>query len=239
MKNLIVVFILLPILGFAQREVQCGKAISTTKGTLVDTSSVQPRMNLETTSALVVGTTGELSLLKEDGSLSMTYAIGKVRVIAVDGLQLTFEVIEKIGVMIINGVEGRNFTEGAAVQFAEYKYDAPHLVEIKFESGAIKESGYFLCDQKMGEWKEFHENGTKKCSYRTDKNGGIDGRYAEFDDQGKIAVEGEYRNGKKTGLWTEYYSDGIIKSQGYYSSGTKTGKWIERDESGKKVKKKY
>jgi antitoxin component YwqK of YwqJK toxin-antitoxin module len=169
----------------------------------------------------------------------MTYAIGKVRITAVTGSQITFEMIEKTGVVTINGVERSNFKEGAVVQFSEYKYDSPHLIETKFESGAVKESGYMLCGQKMGEWKEFHENGTKKCSYRTDKNGGIEGRYAEFDDQGKIAVEGEYRNGKKTGLWTEYYADKTIKSQGYYYNDAKTGKWIEHDSSGKKVKKKY
>lgn len=239
MKKLILAFILLPVLGYAQREVQCGAAISVSKGSLVDTSSIQPRMKLETTSSLVVGTTGELALLKEDANFKMSYAIGRVRITAVEGSQLTFEVIEKTGVVTINGVERSNFTEGAIVQFTEYKYDSPQLTEIKYESGAIKESGYFLCGQKMGEWKEFHENGTKKCSYRTDKNGGIDGRYAEFDDKGKIAVEGEYRGGKKTGLWTEYYGDGTIKSQGYYYNDAKTGKWIEHDASGKKVKKKY
>lgn len=239
MKKLILAFIFLPIASLAQREVQCGAALSVSKGTLVDTSSMQPRMNLETTSTLVVGATGELALLKEDANFKMSYAIGKVRVTAINGSQLSFEMIEKTGVITINGVERSNFTEGAAVQFTEYKYDSPQLIETKYESGAIKESGYLLCDQKMGEWKEFHENGTKKCSYRTDKNGGIEGRYAEFDDQGKIAVEGEYRGGKKTGLWTEYYGDGTIKSQGYYYNDAKTGKWIEHDASGKKVKKKY
>ncbi|MBK6952640.1 MAG: hypothetical protein IPO32_19600 [Crocinitomicaceae bacterium] len=239
MKKLIVAFILLPMIGLAQREVQCGAALSVSKGTLADTSSIQPRMDLETSSTLTIGTTGELALLNEDGNFKMTYAIGRVRVTAVNGSQLTFEVIEKTGVVTINGVERSNFTEGAVVQFTEYKYDSPHLTETKYESGAIKESGYLLCGQKMGEWKEFHENGTKKCSYRTDKNGGIEGRYAEFDDQGKIAVEGEYRSGKKTGLWTEYYSDRTIKSQGYYYNDSKTGKWIEHDASGKKVKKKY
>jgi antitoxin component YwqK of YwqJK toxin-antitoxin module len=239
MKNLLLILLLLPLFSLAQREVQCGDALSVSKGTLVDSSSIQPRMNLESASTLVVGSTGELALLNEDGNFKMTFSIGRVRVTAINGAQVTFEITEKLGVVTINGVERSNFKEGAVVQFTEYKYDSPHLTETKYESGAIKESGYLLCGQKMGEWKEFHENGSKKCSYRTDKNGGIEGRYAEFDDQGKIAVEGEYRAGKKTGLWTEYFADGTIKSQGYYYSDAKTGKWIEHDASGKKVKKKY
>jgi hypothetical protein len=57
MKKLIVAFILLPMIGLAQREVQCGDALSVSKGTLVQTaSSIQPRMNLESASTLVVGT---------------------------------------------------------------------------------------------------------------------------------------------------------------------------------------
>ncbi|MBK6526419.1 MAG: hypothetical protein IPG07_13275 [Crocinitomicaceae bacterium] len=86
-----------------------------------------------------------MRFLNEDGNFKMTYAIGRVRVTAVNGSQLTFEVIEKTGVVTINGVERSNFTEGAVVQFTEYKYDSPHLTETKYESGAIKESGYLLC----------------------------------------------------------------------------------------------
>ncbi|MBK6526418.1 MAG: hypothetical protein IPG07_13270 [Crocinitomicaceae bacterium] len=64
MKKLIVAFILLPMIGLAQREVQCGAALSVSKGTLADTSSIQPRMDLETASTLTIGTTGELALFK-------------------------------------------------------------------------------------------------------------------------------------------------------------------------------
>ncbi|MBI3134299.1 MAG: hypothetical protein HYZ14_06435 [Bacteroidetes bacterium] len=240
MKNtLLLILFLVSISGLSQNEVKCGDAISVSKGTLADTSSVSPRMKLESVTSLVVGATGELALLTEDGNFRMTYSIGKVKVIAVENQQLTFQVIEKLGVITINGVERSNFKTDALVQFTEYKYDKPALIETKWPSGAVKESGYMLCDQKMGEWKEYHENGAAKTSYRTDKNGSIEGVYTEYHANGTKAVQGEYRYGKKTGLWTEYYDNGEINAQGYYYDGKKSGKWIEHDASGKKVKRKY
>jgi hypothetical protein len=64
MKNLLVAFILLPFASLAQREVQCGAALSVSKGTLVDSSSIQPRMDLESPTELTIGATGELALLR-------------------------------------------------------------------------------------------------------------------------------------------------------------------------------
>lgn len=240
MKKLILLFIsLISIASFSQKEVRCGDAISTSKGTLADTSSSQPRMIITTPTQLAVGANGELSLLMEDESFRMTISLARVIVTAVADDQITFSVLEKLSVIVIDGVERSNFKEGATVQFSEYEYSMPTLVETKWPSGEIKETGYMLCGGKMGEWKEFHENGSKKSSYRTDKNGDIEGRYTEYYDNGAIATDGEYRYGKKTGLWVEYFEDGVVKSQGYYYDGVKTGKWIEHDATGKKVKKKY
>src|SRR5688500_18757455 len=99
MKKIILPFLFfVPLFGLAQNEIKCGDAISISKGTLVDSSSVKPQMKLETATTLVAGATGELALLSEDANFTMTYSIGKVRVIAVTGNQLTFEVIEKLGV---------------------------------------------------------------------------------------------------------------------------------------------
>jgi len=239
MKQTFSVLLLLPALAFAQNEVKCGEAISVSKGSLVDSSSVKPLMKLDQATTLIVGTTGELSLLTEDPGFSMTFSIGKVKVISVTDTQVGFEIIEKLGVVTINGVERSNFKADARVQFTEYTYDKPVLMETKWESGAVKESGYMLCGRKMGEWKEFHENGAKKTSYRTDKNGFVEGVYTEYHSNGGKAIQGEYRYGKKTGMWTTFFETGEIDSQGYYYDGNKSGKWIEHDSTGKKIKRKY
>lgn len=239
MKYILVLILFFPLIAVSQKKIQCGDAISVSIGTLADSSAIQPRMNIKSPTSLIVGAMGELALLKEDGNFRMTFSIGKVRVTAVSDNQITFEIIEKLGVITIDGVERNNFIKDAVVQFSEYKYDSPNLIETKWPSGEVKETGYMLCDRKMGEWKEFHDNGNKKCAYHTDKNGDIEGRYTEYYSNGTVATEGEYRYGKKTGIWTEYFEDGRIKSQGYYYNGEKSGKWIEHDSNGKKVKKKY
>lgn len=239
MKVLLSFLLFLPLSLFAQNEVKCGDALSTSKGWLVDSSSVSPRMTLESSAGLKTGDTGELALLTEDANFKMAYVIGKVRIAAVNGSELTFEIIEKMGVVTINGIERSNFTAGARVQFTQYEYDKPELIETFWPSGSINESGYMLCGHKMGEWKLFHENGAPKTSYRTDKKGAIEGYYTEYHANGQKAAQGEYRAGQKTGLWTEYFDNGEINAQGYYYNGSKSGKWIEHDQTGKKVKRKY
>ncbi|MBL7898327.1 MAG: hypothetical protein JNJ99_07315 [Crocinitomicaceae bacterium] len=225
---------------FGQKLVQCGdEALSISTGTLADSSSINPKMIVNGSHNLKEGATGQLSLLSDDGSIRMTFSIGVVRVIKSEPGTITFEVLEKLGVITINGVERSNFKEGAVVQFAEHTYDSPHQIETKWPNGNIKESGYKLCNQVMGEWHEYHENGNLKTSYKTNKEEKIDGTYIEYHDNKTRAVEGTYRYGEKYGMWTEYKKDGEILSQGYYSNGEKTGKWIEHDAAGKKVKKKY
>lgn len=225
--------------GFAGDYVQCGEEISKCKGNLVDTSSIQPRITLKAPTNLKVGATGMLSILTEDGNFTMTFSIGVVKVIAVTPEQLTFEVLEKLGVMTINGVTKSNFKAGELVQFSEYVYEEVKIIDTKWPSGSIKEKGKEVCGKKIGEWKEFHENGKVKVEYKADDEGKIQGNYNEYHANGTKAIEGSYSFGEKRGLWTEYFETGEIKAQGYYYSGEKSGKWIEHDASGKKVKKKY
>lgn len=236
---LVLIISILSLNLFGQDYVQCGEELSKCKGNLVDTSSTQPRMTLTAPTGLKVGATGMLSWLTEDGSFRMTFSIGIVKVIAVTPEQLTFEVPEKLGVMTINGVTKSNFKTGELVQFSEYVYEEVKIIDTKWPSGTTKEKGKEVCGKKIGEWKEYHENGKIKVEYKADDKGEIQGDYNEYHANGTKAVEGKYSFGKKSGLWTEYFETGEIKSQGYYYSGEKSGKWIEHDAAGKKVKKKY
>lgn len=240
MKKFLLLFLLTPVsLLFAQSPSKCGDITSSAKGHLVDSSAVQPRMKTDEKNSYLPGTTGELTLLSEDGNFRMTYSIGWVKIISASSDEITFEVIEKMGVMTINGVERNNFSTGARVQFNEVKFDTPHTVETLWPSGTVKETGQMLCDKKTGEWREYHENGKLRVSYNTDKNGEIEGIWKSYYASGVTETEGVYTHGKKSGYWTEYFENGEIRAQGYYSSGEKTGKWIETDSSGKKIKRKY
>jgi hypothetical protein len=238
-KIWIVLLFLVPAAGFAQGYEKCGDDLAKTEGRLVDTSSVQPRMKIESAVKLPVGATGELALLTVDGNFRMTFSIGIVKITAIDAALITFEVLEKKGVMTINGVQKSNFRAGELVQFTQYEIGQPTTIDNKWPSGQQKEKGTEICGKKTGEWKEYHENGQLKVSYVADDEGKIKDDYNEYYANGQKAVEGEYSFGDRYGLWTEYFENGEIKSQGYYSRGEKYGKWIEHDSSGKKIKVKY
>ena len=55
----------------------------------------------------------------------------------------------------------------------------------------------------------------------TNTNGPKEGPTQEFDSNGKITREGEYKSGEKNGLWKEYDSDGNITSKEYFTAGNK------------------
>jgi len=239
-KLLLLSILLLTLTTFAQKEVQCGEKLSSFRGTLLDSSSTQARIKFTTGTKPKVGATGEVASISGDEYMTMKITIGRVKVIAVTDEQVTIEVLEKISVWVINGIEKNNFLPGTLVEFSEYKYDVPTLVENKFPSGKLKEKGMMQCGYKIGEWQHYHENGNVSAKYTCNDKGEIIGDYVEYGQGGNNkTMSGSYQNGKKSGLWTEYFEDRTIKSQGYYYNGEKTGKWIEHNSEGKKMKVKY
>jgi hypothetical protein len=49
----------------------------------------------------------------------------------------------------------------------------------------------------------------------------LHGDWAEYDERGRIAVKGQYRDGLRDGVWA-FRADGIV---GHYKKGEKHGKW--------------
>lgn len=47
-----------------------------------------------------------------------------------------------------------------------------------------------------------------------------------FHDNGQIAQQGFFKDGKADGKWTSYDVNGNKKSMGEYTAGEKTGKWF-------------
>jgi antitoxin component YwqK of YwqJK toxin-antitoxin module len=47
-----------------------------------------------------------------------------------------------------------------------------------------------------------------------------------YHDNGQIAQEGVFKNGKLDGKWVSFNEDGSKKSIGEYTEGNKTGKWF-------------
>ncbi len=99
------------------------------------------------------------------------------------------------------------------------------------EEGEMLEEGIFYKGTKHGRWTTYNKNNilmdkekytrgwpreSEVSYYDKDKRDKIkevvpieygeeEGYYFYFHKTGRVAVEGEYRNGKKVGVWTEYY----------------------------------
>ena len=54
-------------------------------------------------------------------------------------------------------------------------------------------------------------------------------------DNGKLASEGTFKNGKPDGNWKSYYQNGQLKSEGNRVDGILDGQWIFYSESGQKT----
>lgn len=86
--------------------------------------------------------------------------------------------------------------------------------ELFYKNGALKMSGYFRNNQKHGQWLYYYENGF-------------------------IADEAWFLNGKLHGRSSSSYKNGVLRSNGYYEHGKKIREWTYFDESGKLKKKVY
>ena len=51
--------------------------------------------------------------------------------------------------------------------------------------------------------------------------GTLHGDWTEYDEQGRVTLKGQYRNGTREGIWA-FRSQGIV---GHYKKGLKHGKW--------------
>ncbi len=86
--------------------------------------------------------------------------------------------------------------------------------------------------------REFYAQGEPKLEYTAYGNERGDlvqhGVFVKWWPNGKIMIEGTYRDGKKDGLWREFLMNGIPKTEGRYQNGLKEGLWTTFYPSGKK-----
>ena len=67
------------------------------------------------------------------------------------------------------------------------------------------------------DWNQIDQDGN--IMYKVSNN--INGEVKEYDDDGKLRFEGEYKNGIRNGKGIEYYSDGNKLFEGEYLNGLK------------------
>jgi antitoxin component YwqK of YwqJK toxin-antitoxin module len=83
----------------------------------------------------------------------------------------------------------------------------------------IKDFGHFKSSVRIGEWKDWDQNGNLiKVQHFTDNE--PDGRQLVFYRNGKIKIEEFYKNGLRDSLKTLYHPNGQIKARLEYKNGS-------------------
>lgn len=82
-----------------------------------------------------------------------------------------------------------------------------------------------------GEWRTWWLSGGEKDKYDV-VNGKWHGKYALYDEDGKVVVQGFYRYGEESGHWIRYDHGGCKRREWYCKDGQEHGQVIEWDING-------
>jgi len=84
-----------------------------------------------------------------------------------------------------------------------------------FEDGKTWKSGFYNNDKKIDKWNYWHDNG-KKALEENYKNGILVGKYVLYFYGGQKKVEGFYERGKKNGDWNSWYQNKVKEKELVY-----------------------
>jgi antitoxin component YwqK of YwqJK toxin-antitoxin module len=110
-----------------------------------------------------------------------------------------------------------------------------HDENFVYRKGEIKEENNFdenLCNTCT---YGIHYYLTEETAFYHNRNlnlGNYSGRFYGWNENGQLAYEGEYKNGKQEGLWKILYSNGNPKYEGECKNGKEEGLWMEWYEDG-------
>jgi antitoxin component YwqK of YwqJK toxin-antitoxin module len=99
------------------------------------------------------------------------------------------------------------------------------------KSKVLKEEMNFKKGILDGEHISYFQNGQikRKGSYN---NGQLNGKWTNYNEDGKLVFEVEYKNDTLIGRFISWYSTGVIKEKGSYLNNRKIGSWIHYDQAG-------
>lgn len=102
--------------------------------------------------------------------------------------------------------------------------------KVYYENGTVKEIGEYLDNKRTGFWKMYFEDGVLRgeIEYKDDQ-----GRYVEYDHDGKLIAEGLRIGTRNAGQWKFYSPDGTLEGVGQYLNGKRDGEWKYFFPSGK------
>ena len=95
------------------------------------------------------------------------------------------------------------------------------------ETGKVSQSGNYLKDKKVGEWKYFDNksNLLKVCNYLEGKKNGV---FVKYNNEGKTLIKGNYKEDKRDGVWEYAATNDTIVERHSYENGLPTelfGEW--------------
>ncbi|GIV42517.1 MAG: hypothetical protein KatS3mg034_1827 [Vicingaceae bacterium] len=97
----------------------------------------------------------------------------------------------------------------------------------KFPDGKVKKEVFYLKQQDKKEPVkeiEYYSNGKIKLE-GTYKNGKMHGKWKVYYENGMVWSEGEYVDGLREGYSKVYYPSGKLQFEGEYKKGQRTGTW--------------
>jgi len=78
---------------------------------------------------------------------------------------------------------------------------------------------------KHGAWTYWHSNGKMKMQGEYKEDVPV-GRFTWWYENGQKQSEGEYAAGRQTGAWLGWHPNGMKKYRGQYTAGAQTGEWM-------------
>lgn len=113
------------------------------------------------------------------------------------------------------------------------------VVETFWPGGGLRER--YEVDEtgvKHGEFTQYREDGSTAVTARY-RDGELQGRYAELDEEGELLLEGMYEGGERSGYWRTY-EDGVRTLSATYRKGVLDGRWeSEEPDRSHKIKATY
>lgn len=92
-------------------------------------------------------------------------------------------------------------------------------------TGEFKGKGVYREGNRTGDWEFFYASGKLEQKGKYDKKGRMQGVWKWFYESGKLWREENYVNGKREGQLTDYDEEGRIILQGSFSDNRKEGLW--------------
>ncbi len=143
---------------------------------------------------------------------------------------------------IFNYVEGTDSASvklyderGKQIASGQYVNQQKEGKWLSFEDGVVIAEDYYKNDKKHGESRTFY-TGTGELYEETDWiNGEETGVYRSYFRSGKTNFECQMKNGLRDGYCQSFYENGRVEMEGFYTLGIPDNEWTYYDEEGKLI----